>query len=147
MWIFLTHHLTFCSSEKKDVFLQRLNDHAESSRSLNYFTAPIQDYGIIIKSQPGRILIRNKFGRENFHILLIDSETDDGCIVHVTIRPTTGNIAMKALLALFVLICPFALVLKIGFVGVLFIIEQIALAFKVWWAKDFFEKKLLIKGD
>lgn len=143
MWIFLTHRLTHYSREQKKLFLKRLNDHAESSRSLNYFTATIQDYGITLKSKQGRVLIRDRFGKRNFYLILAVSETADGCIVHVTVKPTLGNIIIMSMLALFVLVCQFPLALKVAFVGALFILELVALAFNVWWTNDLFEKKLL----
>ena len=147
MWIFLTHRLTLHSHEQKENFLRRLSDHAESSKSLNYFTATIQDYGITVKSNNKRILVRDKFGRRNFFLAITVSEATKGCIIHATVKPTLGNIIVNIILTLFVLICPFPMELKYVFIGLIFIFELIALAFNVWWAKDLFAKKLLTNNS
>lgn len=147
MWILLTHQVTLHLPVKKGVFLKRLNDHAESSRSLNYFTATIQDYGITIKLKQERIIVRDKFGKRNFCLTLTVSDTDDGCIIQATVSPALGNIAMKGLLVLFVLVCPFPLTLKVACVALSYILELISLAFSVWWTSDLFQKKLLANSN
>ena len=143
MWIFLTHHLTLYSKEPKDAFLKRLDDHAQSSRSLNFFTATIQDYGVTLKSRQGRIRVKQKFGKGNFVLTVMVSEADDGCIVHAVVKPSLGNIIVNGLLLLFVFVCPFPLEIKVAFAGLMFILQLIALGFTACWTKDLFEKKLL----
>jgi hypothetical protein len=148
MWIFLTHRLTRYSREQKDLLLKRLNDHAVSSRSLNYLTATVQDYGITVRpKQQGRIVVKEKFGKGTFMLLLSVTNSGDGSIVDVTIKPTRSSFVVRSLLAFFVIVCPVPLALKSAFVGILFISGLIGLAIKVWWTNDFLEKKLLTSAD
>ena len=135
--------MTLNCREPKEIFLKRLSDHAESSQYLNFFTATIQDYGIILKPKQGEMLVRNRFGRRNFFLTIVVSETHDGCIIHISVKPTWGNMITSASLLLFILICPFQFAAKVAFAGVLFTIELIALAFYVWWTKDLFQKQVV----
>lgn len=144
MWIFLTHRLSFVSPENKESFLKRLNDHAVASKSLSYFTTTVQDYGIVVKFKQERTVIKEKFGRRNFILVLTLSQSSNGSKLHVMIRPSTGNMLLSILLAAFVSVITFQIEIIIGFVLTLLIFQWIALGFTVWWTKNFFTTRLMV---
>ena len=144
MWLFLTHKMSFNSSESPMILQERLHDHAGASKSSNWFTAPIQDYAIKLKKKPDYIRIESRHGRNSFYLKLRILEQFHGSRIETRIVPSAMTQLRLIITMMFIWIIPFPVELKVAISLLMYCLELINLGFKVWWTKDFFAKKLLL---
>lgn len=119
--------------------------HEEFSRGKNFWYETTDDFLLETKTIGDKILIKPKnSGRKPFPSKITMSLAGDSkTVIKVRITPKTVGFIWQLPVVLFVLFIPSPLVLKIGFIALLYLIAMIGFEFDVWWTRDLFEKKLL----
>ncbi len=145
MFLLLNKKLRFITADPKDVFIKRILDHTEYSMKTNFFTATTEDYAIRSYSRDGTIIIKSRFMRQSFRIIVkVTSE----CPTQISVRlvPSIFSLAPHLVIVFFLLIMPFPNYFKAISIGITYLFLLVGYAFEIWWTNNLFNHKLVRKN-